>query len=201
MFDSDLPELFTNSWIFPWIFPAPLHSKFGRFVVLFFAYLDFFSNIKRVGNSYPANIEGKVAEGVDRYHNHQHLDHLQHTGNIILLLFFRAGNSLIGFLRESLVFCPKLSEWAIRSQKWPIHSFPYFWWANDSLVCSFLVSDFLTIAHFLWAMWANESLMVAHFWWATWAIRSYRSLLVSDLRDSLTSLRGNKLLWANRSHR
>ena len=46
-------------------------------------------------------------------------------------IFFRAGNSLIGFLRESLVLCPKMC---------------------DSLIRSFLVSnlsDSLTIAHFL----------------------------------------------------
>ena len=43
---------------------------------------------------------------------------------------------------------------------------------SNSLICSFLVSNLsnlLTIAHFLWAMWAN------HFWWATRAICSHRS--------------------------
>ena len=34
----------------------------------------------------------------------------------------------------------------------------------------------------------SQSLMVAHFWWATWVIRWHRSFLVSNLRDSLTSL-------------
>ena len=46
-------------------------------------------------------------------------------------IFFRAGNSLIGFLSESLVLCPNMC---------------------DSLIRSFLVSnlsDSLTIAHFL----------------------------------------------------
>ena len=47
-FDSDLPELFTNSWIFPAIFAASPRAKFGRFVVLFLIYFDFFSHNKRV---------------------------------------------------------------------------------------------------------------------------------------------------------
>ena len=55
----------------------------------------------------------------------------------------RAGNSLIGFLSGSLVFCPKMSEWAIRSKKCAIHSFANFWWATWAIRshCSFLVSD------------------------------------------------------------
>ena len=40
----------------------------------------------------------------------------------------RAGNSLIWFPSELLVFCPKMSEWAIRSKKRAIHSFAHFWW-------------------------------------------------------------------------
>ena len=86
----------------------------------------------------------------------------------------RAGNSLIGFPSESLVFCPKMS---------------------DSLIRSFLVSDLsdsLMIAHFHRAMWANCSWLlflgeqperfahIAHFWWATWAIPSNRSEEMSD---------------------
>ena len=62
----------------------------------------------------------------------------------------RAGNSLIGFPSESLVFYPKMSEWVN-------HSFAHCWWAtwairSRSLIssgqpewithgCSFLVSD------------------------------------------------------------
>ena len=42
----------------------------------------------------------------------------------------RAGNSLIGFPNESLVFCPKMSEWVIPSKKRAIHSFAHFWWAT-----------------------------------------------------------------------
>ena len=60
-----------------------------------------------------------------------------------------AGNFLICFPRESLVFCPKMSLSAIRSKK-----------MSDSLIRSFLVSDLsdlLMIAHFLWAMWTNRS--------------------------------------------
>ena len=61
----------------------------------------------------------------------------------------RAGNSLIWFPSELLVFCPKISEWAIRSKKWAIHSFAHFWWATwairshrSFLVCN--LSDSLT---------------------------------------------------------
>ena len=87
----------------------------------------------------------------------------------------RAGNLLFRFQSESLVFCPKMSKWAIRSKKWAIHSFTNFWWAtwairSQSLISSerheriaydhsFLVSDLsdsLTIAHFLWATWVNR---------------------------------------------
>ena len=69
----------------------------------------------------------------------------------------RAGNSLVGFLSESLIFCEKMSEWAICTKnerfahslifdEWPE------WFAHG---CSFLVSAL------------SELLMVAYFWWAT----------------------------------
>ena len=47
----------------------------------------------------------------------------------IMCTFCRAGNSRINFLSESRVFCPKMSEWAIRSKKWFAHD------------CSFPLSD------------------------------------------------------------
>ena len=47
---------------------------------------------------------------------------------------------------------------------------------SNLLIHSFLVSDL------------SKLLMVAHFWWATWAICAHRSILVSDLSNSLTSL-------------
>ena len=37
----------------------------------------------------------------------RHAGYCCHAG---ALVFIRAGNSLIGFLSESLVFCPKMSE-------------------------------------------------------------------------------------------
>ena len=78
-----------------------------------------------------------------------------------LMVSTRAGNSLIGFLSESLVFCEKMSQWATRSKKRALRSF--------------LVSN-------------HER--ITHFWWATWAIRSQRSFLVSDLSDSLIKKEG-----------
>ena len=65
---------------------------------------------------------------------------------LVSSLFSRAGNFLIGFLSESLDFCPKMSDSLKKT--------------SDLLIRSFLVSelsDSLTIAHFLWAMWANRS--------------------------------------------
>ena len=69
----------------------------------------------------------------------------------------RAGNSLIGFPSKSLIFYPKLSEWAIRSKKWKIHSFAHFWWATWVIHSRSLISSERPeqIAH------------IAHFWWAT----------------------------------
>ena len=56
---------------------------------------------------------------------------------------FRAGTSLNGFLSKSLVYCEKMSEWAIRSKKRAIRSFANFWWATWAICShhSFLVSD------------------------------------------------------------
>ena len=87
----------------------------------------------------------------------------------------RAGNSLIWFPSESLVFCQKMSEWAIHSKKWAIHSFTHFWWAICSRLLisseqperfthdhSFPLSDLsesLTVAHLIWAKWENEQMI------------------------------------------
>ena len=70
----------------------------------------------------------------------------------------RAGNKLIGFPSKSLVFCLKMSEWAI-------HSFAHFWWATCAIRSQSLIS--------------SERLE---------RIALGRSFLVSDLRDSLPSL-------------
>ena len=81
--------------------------------------------------------------------------------------FFRAGNLLMGFLSETLVFYKKMSEWAIRSKKWSIRTKKM----SDSLICSFLVSDLsdsLTSLifgerpeRFAHQKWGNEQ--IAHF--------------------------------------
>ena len=57
-------------------------------------------------------------------------------------MLFRAGTSLICFLSESLLFCQKVSKWAICSKKWAIRSF--------------MVSDL------------SDLLAIANFWLATW---------------------------------
>ena len=72
-----------------------------------------------------------------------------------------AWNLLVGFLRESLVFCEKMSEWVICSKKRAIRSF--------------LVSDL------------SNSLMVTHSWWATWANRSW-SLIFGERTAQLAHI-------------
>ena len=99
---------------------------------------------------------------------------------------------LIWFPSKSLVFCQKMSEWAIHSKKWVIHSFAHFWWAKWAIPshCSFPMSNL------------SELLMVAPFWWAKWAIHSHCSFDLSHMSDSLTLLtqkRGNEQKWAIRS--
>ena len=53
-------------------------------------------------------------------------------------------------------------------------------WAN----CLFFAKN--EQMSYLLKIWAI--CLFAHFWWATWGIRSHRSFLVINLRDSLTSL-------------
>ena len=77
----------------------------------------------------------------------------------------RAGNLLFRFQSDSLVFCPKMSKWAIRSKKWAIHSFAHFWWAT-------------------WAIHSRSLISSERHEWIAYG----RSFLVSDLSDSLTSL-------------
>ena len=104
----------------------------------------------------------------------------------------RAGNLLIWFPSESIIFCPKMSKWAIRSKKWAIRSKKM----SNSLIFgerperfahnrSFPLSDL------------SKSLMVAHFWWAVWAIRSHRSFDLSEISNSLTSLTKKKKMSKN----
>ena len=107
------------------------------------------------------------------------------------MIWCRAGNLLLGFLSELLVFCEKMSEWAIRSKKRAIRSWALIFGERPERFAHghlFLVSDL------------SESLMVAHFWWATWVICSRsliclerpvhfahsRSFVLSDLSESLT---------------
>ena len=77
------------------------------------------------------------------------------------------------FQANCLFFCQKMSEWAIHSKKWAIHSFAHFWWAKWAIRShrSFPLRDL------------SESLMVAHIWWAKWAIRSHRSQLLFNMSD------------------
>ena len=82
----------------------------------------------------------------------------------------RAGNSLIWFPSEALVFCPKMSEWAIHSLIFGERPerFAHDW--------SFPLGDL------------SKLLMVAHFWWAKWAIRSHHSFNLSEMSVSITLL-------------
>ena len=73
----------------------------------------------------------------------------------------RAGNSFIGFPSKLLVFCEKMSKWAIHSK-------------NERFAHSLIFGE--------------RPERIANFWWVTWAIRSHSSFLVSDLSDSVTSL-------------
>ena len=105
-----------------------------------------------------------------------------------------AGKLLIWFMSKLLVFCQKMSKWAIRSKKWVIHSFAHFWWAKCAILShrSFPLSDL------------SESLMIAHFWWAKWVICSHCSFDLREMSDSrFTHIahqkRGNEQKWAIRS--
>ena len=84
---------------------------------------------------------------------------------LLFILKIRAGNLLISFLSESLLFCKQISEWAIRLKKQAMRSFAHFGERPERFAHgrSFLGSDL------------SESLMVAHFWWANWAIPSHHS--------------------------
>ena len=95
-----------------------------------------------------------------------------------VLCIGRAGNLIIGFPSKLLVFCMKMSKWAIRSKNERVtHSF-FFSVRPERFAHnrSFPLSDL------------SKSLMVAHFWWVTWEIRSHRLFWVSNLSDSLTAL-------------
>ena len=96
----------------------------------------------------------------------------------------RAGNLFICFLSESLIFCQKVSEWAICSKKWAIRSFAHLWWATWA-ICSWSLifgEQPERITHGLSFLVSNlsKSLTVAPFWWATWAICSHHSEGMSD---------------------
>ena len=60
----------------------------------------------------------------------------------------RAGNSLIGFQSKSLIFCPKMSEWGIRSKN------ELF---THSLIFGERPERFAPIAHLIWAKSAIHS--------------------------------------------
>ena len=62
-------------------------------------------------------------------------------------------------------FCPKMSEWAIGSKKWAIHSFAHLWWGTWAIRSQSLISS-------------EQPERIAH----------GCSILVSNLSDLLTSL-------------
>ena len=101
----------------------------------------------------------------------------------------RAGNSLIGFLSELLVFCKKWANERFAQKNKQFARSLIFGERPERFAHghSFLVSDLM------------ESLLVAHFWWATWAICSHRLFLVSNLSNLLTSFIKNERMsnWLN----
>ena len=134
------------------------------------------------------NLDKKLLRGVWKYGAHLSVDKDSAEYSSVS----RAGNSLIGFPSKSLDFCPKMSEWAIRSKKWVIHSSAHFWWAKWAIRSRLLISS-------------KRPEQIAH----------GRSFLVSEMSNSLTSLiwfernerfthiahqkRGNERKWAIRS--
>ena len=86
-----------------------------------------FSGTSPAGTGIVRYIEGKNACGKNRSYT--------------FCTATRVGNSLIGYLSESLVFCPKMSEWVICSKKLVIHSFTHFWWATWAIQSQSLISS------------------------------------------------------------
>ena len=104
----------------------------------------------------------------------------------VLRIPSRAGDSLIGFLSESLVFCEKMSEWAIHSKK--LSNALIFGERPEQIAqgCSFMesnLSDSLTLL--IYGEQHERFVHIAHFWWATWAIGSYFSLKKREWENHL----------------
>ena len=106
--------------------------------------------------------------------------------NKLRLLNSRVGNSLMGSLSESLIFCEKMSKRAICSKNGRF---------DHSLIFGEQPERFAHPSSFMMSH-LSESLTLAYFWRATWTICSHRSILVSDLSDLLKSLY-KKREWAN----
>ena len=104
------------------------------------------------------------------------------------------------FSERIALFCPKMSEWAIRSKKLAIHSFTHFWWVTWAIRSQLLISSDQCegIAHgrsFL-VNDLSDLLTISHFWWATWAICSHRLEEMSDCERIAHQKRGNERKWA-----
>ena len=101
---------------------------------------------------------------------------------LLLLVIFRAGNSLIGFLSKLLDFCKKMSKWAIPSKNEQFAHLLIFGEGPERFAHghSFLVSNL------------SESLMVAHFWWATWANHSWSLIFGEQPEQFAHQKRGNE---------
>ena len=95
--------------------------------------------------------------------------------NVLQGVSSRAGNSLILFRSELLFFCPKMSEWAIRSKK------------SDLLIHSFLVSEMSDLLTSLIS--SEQPEQIAH----------GRSFPLSDMSNSLTVAHLSWSILANRS--
>ena len=111
-----------------------------------------------------------------------------HLTNYVYCFISRVGNSLIGFLSESLVFCKKMSKWAIWSllifgeQPERLTHISHQKWGNERIAHFFKnllkkrknTSKNTILVNFFWAIRSY-----AHLSWATRANRS-QSLFCHD---------------------
>ena len=133
---------------------------------------------------------------------------------LFILIHHQAGLGICSsvFWANRSFFCEKMSQWAISSKKQAIHSFTHFWWATWEIPshCSFLVSN---LSNLLTSLIKKEgtSESLVFFFKRSKMYKKYffsqknlsesliRSLIMSDLSDSLTVAHLSWATWAIRS--